>query len=223
MIWWPGRKQQSDPQIPDEEPEPVEIAGPAHIVTDRVDATGYEPGDPGQELLRLSEAVGQVEAFLTGLGLQSASFTEVFRTQNAILRDITWRRAAEAAIFDGVSAPDAVLTSFHDISGIFDAVPDQTLKGRGTDVRSLSRLIRSALVSAPLRRPEPAAPSVWVVAELDAATAMQLSKETCVGVVTTSLLTSGHGIEIAESKGIPYLAGQGDADQLLPGEDVIFG
>lgn len=220
-MWWPGRKPPAD-ETP-AEPVVQEISGPAHVVSDAVDTSGYVAGDVEAELAKLVEAVREVDAFLTGLGLKEARYTEVFRTQNAILHDITWMRTATREITRGAPATAAALSAFADVSGMFDAIVDSTLKERGTDVRSMSRLVRSALVGAPLRRPEPDAPSVWIVDELDAATAMQLTDDNCVGVAATSDLVSGHGIEIATGRGFRCVTGRDDAANIDEGDPVSFG
>lgn len=222
MRWWPARKKRQ-PETPVEAPAPEPLAGPAWVLTDEIDPSGYAAGDVEAELARLVDAIGEVDAFLTGCGLQDGVYDDVFRTQNAILHDVTWIRAATRDITKGSPAPVATFAAFSDISGVFDAIADSTLRERGTDVRSISRLVRSVLVGVPLRRPEPAQPSIWVLPELDAATAMQLSPQTCLGVVAISDLVSGHGIEIATSRGFTCLTGHAGAESVRSGEQVSFG
>lgn len=223
MPWWLGRLRRG-PEVQAEPAPlaPLELAGRAHVVSDGVDSFGYIPGTPDAELIRLVDAVRTVSRFLNGLGMQDAAYTEVLRTQNAILNDITWIRAATGDINKGAPAPLATLAAFGELSGLFDSIADATLKGRGTDVRSISRLVRSALVDAPLGRPEPAEPRVWIVDELDAATALQLRDDTCLGVVAISDLVSGHGLEIATARGFTCLTGREDAEGVSDGEQVRF-
>ncbi|MDO4783603.1 MAG: phosphoenolpyruvate-utilizing N-terminal domain-containing protein [Propionibacteriaceae bacterium] len=218
MRWWPARKKKTA-TLP---AEPQPLTGPAWVLSDEVSAEGYVAGDPEVELARLVEAIRDVDAFLTGCGLQDPVYAEVFRTQNAILHDVTWMRAATRDITKGAPAPTATQAAFSDISGIFDAITNATLRERGTDVRSMGRLVRSSLVGAPLRRPEPSVPSVWIVEELDAATAMQICTDTCLGVVATSDLVSGHGIEIATSRGFTCLTGHEAAAEVSNGAEVSF-
>lgn len=226
MIWWPAKKKRSEP-LPSavtREPEPrKDFTGPAHLVFDEVDISGYVKGDPETEAARLAEAMNQVERFLTELGLQSEQHRDVFKTQVAILRDITWSRIAAAQIQKGSPAPLAVKVALGDISEMFNSIENSTLKERGTDVRSMSRLTQLALMGQPLRRPIGNAFAVWIVPELDAATAMQLNSDNCVGVVATSELVSGHGIEIATSRGFCCITGQGDAYEIPEGQVVTFG
>lgn len=217
MKWWPARRSEKSVEQPD--PRPEVVRGPAHVVTDEVDTSSYVASDAGVELRRLVDAIREVDGFLKGLGLES-SYADVFRTQNAILNDVTWIRAATHAITNGSSAPAAVFAAFADLSSLFDGLDNPTLKERGTDVRSMSRLVRSALVGDELRRPEPGVPSVWVVDELDAATAMQLSSANCTGVVATSELVSGHGIEIATSRGFPCVTGRTDFADTSDGDQI---
>lgn len=226
MIWWPARKRSAIETAVEAEPTvelPKEFTGPAHLVHDEVSLTSYVAGDPETEKAKLATALDAVEAFLAELGLLAPEHAAVFRTQVAILRDVTWIRVANAEIEKGSPAPMAVKAGLGDISELFDSVTNSTLKERGTDVRSMSRLTQLALVGQPLRRPQGPARAVWIVPELDAATAMQLTPENCAGVVAISELVSGHGIEIATANGFACITGKGDADEIPEGELVTFG
>ena len=222
MRWWPARRKKTAAVPADPPPPPEPLTGPAWVVSNEVTIDDYAAGDPEVELARLVEAIREVDAFLTECGLQDPAYSEVFRTQNAILHDVTWLRAATREITRSAPAPTATHAAFSDISGIFDAITNPTLRERGTDVRSIGRLVRSSLTGAPLRRAEPSVPSVWIVEELDAVTAMQITESTCVGVVATSDLVSGHGIEIATARGFTCLTGHQRAAEAHNGAEVSF-
>ncbi len=151
------------------------------------------------------------------------------KTQLVTLRDETAKTvgAAEAAIFDAQLAllDDAVLLDrrvalrrrarqlrgsrrWMSVASTFEGLDDPYQRERAQDVRSVRDRVLRALVGAV--ETAPAEGGLLVVRELDAATAASVDAERIAGVAVRAAGTTGHGVIVARSRGIPVITGIGD-------------
>lgn len=182
----------------------------------------YHPLPPKDELARFNEAVSDVDEFLSGIISEGAVIPGILEAQQMMLADRELQHGVVGRITAGFSAVDAVDDQLTDLARSFDKFSDAYLRERGQDLRSLRRMLLLALLGRPLEQETPDAPRIWVLEELDAATAMRLDPRICVGVITVAGGLSGHGMLAAQARGIPVLSGCQDADQISDGQLVAF-
>lgn len=198
------------------------VIGPVTRATSRPSTAGYRPGAPKKELKRFNEAVATVDEFLAEIAAHGSAIPGIIEAQRMMLADRELHHGVVGPITAGFSAVDAVEQHLTEIARSFDQFADSYLRERGQDVRSLRRLLLLALMGQPLADQEPDRPSIWVMDELDAATAMRLDPRTCLGVVTIMGGSSGHGMLAAQARGIPVLTGQASAEDFPDGQTMAF-
>lgn len=198
------------------------VVGPIHRRTAIPNLDGYHPHSPKTELARFTEAVETVEDYLDALALTRPMSTDILAAQALIVSDRELAHAVVGRITEGFSAVDAVTDQLTRTARSIDGLTDPYLRERAQDVRSVRRLLLLALMGRPLADDEPGEPCVWLLDELDAATASRLDARLCLGVITTTGGLAGHGALTAESRGIPVLAGRDDARGLGEGRMVAF-
>ncbi|MCT3008253.1 phosphoenolpyruvate--protein phosphotransferase, partial [Propionibacterium freudenreichii] len=142
------------------------VEGPVHIIDPDPDVAGYRAGSAAIEQARFDQARHHVAGYLDDQA--SGPFAAIFNAQKALLNDASLRTGVSSAIDKGASSIEAVSATMAGLSASFDKLSDPYLRERGQDVRSLDRLLRSAIVGASLRWPREAPAGVWVLPELDA-------------------------------------------------------
>jgi multiphosphoryl transfer protein len=207
----------------------LDVAVGAAIVADRdVDLSGYRAGDVDAERQRAKDAMRVAEEQLTVLrdetaksvGAQEAA---IFDAQLALLGDVTVLDAVFRAITQGddKSAPDAWKAALDAVAADFEHLDDPYQRERAQDVRSVRDRVLRALVGQDEAADrgtaggggsglELAAAGVLVVRELDAATAAGVDAERIAGIAVRAAGTTGHGVIVARSRGIPLITGIGD-------------
>lgn len=198
------------------------VVGPIHRRTAVPSVDGYHPRSPKDELARFTAAASYVEDYLDALGTTKPSVADVLEAQAMLVSDPELAHAVVGRITEGFSAVDAVIDHLTREARALDGLTDPYLRERAQDVRSVRRLLLLALMGRPLEEDSPAEPCVWLVEELDAATASRLDVRLCLGVITTAGGSSGHGALTAEARGIPVLAGCAAARGLGEGRLVAF-
>lgn len=212
---------QSAPDLPPAS-ERRAVIGAVNRSTTRPSTTGYHPAAPKQELARFTDAVAVVDDFLAEVAEGGPDVPGIIEAQRMMLADRELHHDVVGRITAGFSAVEAVELYLTEMARSFDAFADSYLRERGQDLRSLRRLLLLALTGQPLTDQGPAEARIWVMEELDAATAVRLDPRTCLGVITLSGGTSGHGMLVALARGIPVLAGRPDAEQFPDGQVVAF-
>lgn len=202
--------------------EHLTVVGPVVRATSRPSIAGYRAGAPKKELVRFTESVARVDDFLAEIASSGVGIPGIIEAQRMMLADRELHHGVVGIITAGFSAVDAVDQHLTETARSFDQFADNYLRERGQDVRSLRRMLLLALMGQPLTDQEPDRPSVWVMDELDAATAMRLDPRTCLGVVTIMGGSSGHGMLAAQARGIPVLTGQAGASQVPDGQVIAF-
>jgi phosphocarrier protein FPr len=201
--------------------------GPAMVADHEVDTTTYEAGNAEQEQQRSDAAVQRALNELSELTkhTQDAAGAEaamVFEAHRAMLEDPELIANVRRDIAEGI---DAVASWEQQLSAVeveFEALPDAYQRERAQDVRSVRRRVAAALVGD-----EPvdtaSASGVLVVPELDAATAALVDVEHVIGIVTVAGGSTGHGVIVAKSRGIPIITDMGEqAAAIRSGAFVAF-
>ncbi|MEI8407329.1 HPr family phosphocarrier protein [Kribbella sp. CCNWLW197] len=192
--------------------------GPAVVVDAEVDLSGYTPGH--DERGRLDDALSTAAVELEHLRDISPDHGEFFDAHLALLNDRTPLDAISTAISAGSSAPDAWKQTYDELAATFEGLDDAYQRERAQDVRSVRDRVLRALTGATAEEPA-AAGGILVVPELDAATAATLDAVQIAGVAVRAAGTTGHGVIVARSRGIPLITGIGDVE-VPTGATVAF-
>jgi phosphocarrier protein FPr len=190
--------------------------GPAVVVDRQVDLSRYRAGDAAAEQKRSDDARGVAAAALTALRDRTAeqvgeAEASIFDAHLALLDDPAPRARAARTISGGATAPEAWQQTFDELAANFDGLDDAYQRERAQDVRSVrDRLLRALTGST--EPGEPPAGAVLVVPELDAATAATLDAGRIAGVAVRAAGTTGHGVIVARSRGIPLVTGIGEVE-----------
>lgn len=191
--------------------------GPAVLADQEVDLSGYQPGDVDVERQRAKDARQVAEAQLTALRDETArtvgaAEASIFDAQLALLSDVMVLESVFRPISQGEdkSAPEAWTAALDAVAASFEALDDPYQRERAQDVRSVRDRVLRALVG--VSEAAPAEDGLLVVRELDAATAAGIDAERIVGVAVRAAGTTGHGVIVARSRGIPVITGIGDVE-----------
>ncbi|MFI7059454.1 dihydroxyacetone kinase phosphoryl donor subunit DhaM [Kribbella sp. NPDC050124] len=179
--------------------------GPAVVVDAEVDLSGYSPGDDEQRRLEeaLDVAGGQLERLRDG----STEHGGIFDAQLAMLRDRKPLGDIRAAISAGESAVAAWKQTYDKLARVFEGLDDAYQRERAQDVRSVRDRVLRVLTGDVVEGP---AEGILVVPELDAATAATVDAGRVAGIAVRAAGTTGHGVIVARSRGIPLITGIGD-------------
>ena len=180
--------------------------GPAVLAGDAVNLDGYVAGDnePG----RLEDALRTAADDLQVLRDGSAEHGGIFGAHLALLTDRKVLDAVRTAISGGESAPLAWKQVYDELASTFEALDDAYQRERAQDVRAVRDRVLRALTGTTTE--EAPADGILVVPELDAATAATLDATRIAGIAVRAAGTTGHGVIVARSRGIPLITGIGD-------------
>ncbi|MFF0339623.1 HPr family phosphocarrier protein [Kribbella sp. NPDC004875] len=205
--------------------------GPAVPVGAEVDLGRYVAGD--NESGRLDEALETASGELRELRDGSPEHGGIFEAHLALLTDRQLLDEVRAAISGGTAAPVAWKQSYDRLAETFEQLDDPYQRERAQDVRAVrDRVLRALVAPTEDNAPEPGeasltgaagggaaggaagggAPGILVVAELDAATAATLDATEIAGIAVRAAGTTGHGVIVARSRGIPLITGIGDVE-----------
>lgn len=191
--------------------------GPAIVADQEVDLSGYVPGDADVERQRAKDARRAAEDQLTALRDDTArtvgaAEASIFDAQSALLDDMVLLDSVFRAITQGEdkSAPDAWKSAMDAVASSFEELDDPYQRERAQDVRSVRDRVLRALVGQSETTATDA--GLLVVRELDAATAAGVDAERVVGIAVRAAGTTGHGVIVARSRGIPVVTGIGEVD-----------
>jgi phosphoenolpyruvate-protein phosphotransferase/dihydroxyacetone kinase phosphotransfer subunit len=190
--------------------------GPAVLVGAEVDLSGYVAGD--NELGRLDQALGVAGDELRELRDGSAEHGEIFEAHLALLNDRKMLDDVRTAISGGASAPVAWRQAYDGLAETFEGLEDAYQRERAQDVRAVRDRILRTLTGASAEAPTD---GILVVPELDAATAATLDATRIAGIAVRAAGTTGHGVIVARSRGIPLITGIGDVE-VPAGATVAF-
>ncbi|WP_337589499.1 HPr family phosphocarrier protein [Kribbella capetownensis] len=180
--------------------------GPAVIAGAGVDLNDYVAG--GDEAARLDGAVATVAEELGRLRDASPEHGGIFEAHLALLKDRKPLDEIRAAIAAGTPAPVGWKQTYDDLAKTFEGLDDAYQRERAQDVRAVRDRVLRALTGATVD--EAADGGILVVPELDAATAATLAAAKVAGIAVRAAGTTGHGVIVARSRGIPLITGIGD-------------
>ncbi|TDO62642.1 phosphocarrier protein FPr [Kribbella sp. VKM Ac-2571] len=187
--------------------------GPAVLAGAQIDLGAYVAGD--NELGRLDAALATAGEQLDEL---RANHGDIFAAHLALLRDRKVLDDVRAAITAGASAAAAWRQVYDELAATFEGLDDAYQRERAQDVRSVRDRVLRLLVGVTEEAPTD---GILVVPELDAATAATLDATRIAGIAVRAAGTTGHGVIVARSRGIPLITGIGDVD-VPPGAVVSF-
>jgi phosphoenolpyruvate-protein phosphotransferase/dihydroxyacetone kinase phosphotransfer subunit len=208
-------KPTREPSSPGKSGSGLDVAvGPAVVLDEAVDLTGYQAGDVDAERSRAKEAWRVAQEQLAVLRDRTAeqigeAEAAIFDAQLALIGDAVQLDAVFQAIRKGGNAPEAWKRALDKLASAFEGLDDPYQRERAQDVRSVRDRVLRALTGA-AEAGKPPAGGVLVVRELDAATSAGLDAERIAGVAVRAAGTTGHGVIVARSRGIPLITGIGD-------------
>lgn len=189
--------------------------GPAYVHRLMPDIEHYQAGSPDEERARSVAAVAAVADAIREQQGGDAATDDILDAHLALLDDDVTTAAVADDIAAGAAAPTAWQRALRRVAGDFEALPDDYQRARAQDVRAVEGQLLRALVDGPdsltAERNTVPAGAVLVVDELDPATAVGLDAGSVAGVVTVRGGTTGHGVLVARSRGIPVFADGGPA------------
>jgi len=204
-----GDEPAAPPSAPTAGGSGLDVAvGPAVIAGAEVSLGDYVAGD--NEAGRLDGAMAAVAEELRQLRDQSPEHGEIFEAHLALLRDRKPIEEIRAAIAGGASAPAAWKQTYDELATTFEGLDDAYQRERAQDVRAVRDRVLRALTGA--GTDEAPAGGILVVPELDAATAATLDTGKVAGIAVRAAGTTGHGVIVARSRGIPLITGIGEVD-----------
>ncbi len=187
--------------------------GPAVLAGAQVELGAYVAGD--NEIGRLDDVLATASAQLRELRDEHG---DIFAAHLALLGDRKLLDDVRASISAGASAPDAWQQVYDGLAATFEALDDPYQRERAQDVRAVRDRVLRLLVGVAEEAPTD---GILVVPELDAATAATLDATRIAGIAVRAAGTTGHGVIVARSRGIPLITGIGDVD-VPPGAIVSF-
>ena len=187
--------------------------GPAIVWDAAIDLSTYQRADAATEASNSETARTAAIAELTHLQQETtlrvgATEAGIFEAQAALLADRAQLAEITGAIERGAGAPEAWSQTLDDLAKTFESLDDPYQRERAQDVRSVRDRVLRLLTGTEFA--EPPADGVLVVRELDAATAATLDAERIAGIAVRAAGTTGHGVIVARSRGIPLITGIGD-------------
>ncbi|GAB3495152.1 phosphoenolpyruvate--protein phosphotransferase [Flexivirga lutea] len=200
--------------------------GPAHVLRGAVDLQDYQAGSEREEQDRSDRAVAAVVDHIRrqqqGSDAAAADILDahlVLLEDDAILTDVADR------IERGRSAPESWQAVLQELAADFEGLTDAYQQARAQDVRAIERQVLQALAHGPESLERQAVPdgAVLITDELDPATATSLDAAGVAGIVTVRGGSTGHGVIVARSRGIPvYTDGGAEAARIEDGQTVGF-
>lgn len=199
--------------------------GPAILVNGAPQPDDLVAADPAAEEQVLDDAVTETRARLTELEERARRHlgtgqAEVFAAHAILLHDPELLGDARARIRAGDPAALAWQRAVQQVAERFADLPDSYQRERAQDVRALGDRVLRVLLGA--EEPEALGEGVLVVDELDPALAISLDADSVRGVVTRQGGGLGHGVLIAQARGVPVLTGMGPVADVRDGTVLAF-
>ncbi len=181
--------------------------GPAIVADEEVSLAGYQEGDEAERSEDARRAATEQLVKLRDLGGAEAA---IFDAQLALLDDSAVLDSVATLLAQGKNAPEAWKSAMNAVASTFEGLDDPYQRERAQDVRSVRDRVLRALIG--VVETAPADTGLLVVRELDAATAAGLDAERIAGIAVRAAGTTGHGVIVARSRGIPLITGIGDVE-----------
>lgn len=189
--------------------------GPAYVMRREVNTEDYQSGSPSEEQQRSDEALTAVADVIRSQRDADPAAADILDAHLAFLDDEAVTTPVMERIADGDAAPVVWRAVLDELAGEFEALADPYQQARAQDVRAIEYQLLVALTDGPeaLAGQTDSVPdgAIVVVEELDPATASGLDAGRIAGIVTTRGGSTGHGVIVARSRGIPIYTDGGDA------------
>lgn len=193
--------------------------GRAFVVNRCIDSQPYEKGSLEQEHTRFEQALTlsheQIE--------QLAADSEIFAAHLEIVDDPMLSDAVTAHIDEGQSAPEAVAMASEELAAMFEAIDDEYLAARATDVKDIFARIAANLtggVKNPFEGVEDG--DIIVDSELFPSDMALLDFAKIRGFVTAEGSATSHVCIIARNLSVPAVVGlKGVLEQVKSGDKLI--
>ena len=177
------------------------------------------------QLARWRAAVHEARARLEELAARArrhlgAGEAEVFEAHAVLLGDPLLARQVRTRVDEGLDVVLAWRDTVQEVMRTFEELPDPYHAERAVDVRSVGERVLRILLD--VEEPEMLKPGILVVDDLDPALAIAVDADLVEGVITLYGGSSGHGVLIAQSRGIPVLTGVGERGDVPEGTLIGF-
>lgn len=199
--------------------------GPAHVLRGAVDLQDYQAGSEREEQDRSDRAVAAVVDHIRRQQQGSdAAAADILGAHLVLLQDDAMLADVADRIERGRTAPESWQAVLQELAADFEGLTDAYQRARAQDVRAIERQVLQALAHGPESLDRQAVPdgAVLVVDELDPATAAGLDASRLAGIVTVRGGSTGHGVIVARSRGIPIYTDGGDVAAAVQ-DDMIVG
>jgi phosphocarrier protein FPr len=146
----------------------------------------------------------------------------IFDAHLLFLRDAALLDPARSAIrAQGRTAARAWRDSIDDVARAWDALDDEYLRVRASDLRSVGAQVLARILGVEVPAPRLEEPGILVAADLAPADTVNLDHETALGIVTAHGGPTSHVAVLARALGIPAVVGAGDRVLRLAEDSVL--
>ncbi|NDR58910.1 phosphoenolpyruvate--protein phosphotransferase [Aliiruegeria sabulilitoris] len=184
--------------------------------------------DPHTERRRLDDAIDvakvQLEALQAELHAQAdPSKAAIFAAHMELLEDPDLIDVAESAIAKGKSAEYAWQQAYSSQALQLEALPNELLAARASDLRDVGRRVLSTLTGQPLEQPDMPEGTILIAEDLTPSDTASLDRNRVVGFCTVGGGATSHVAILARALDLPAVAGiEPHALDVAPGTMVVI-
>ena len=194
--------------------------------TDKIKVSALESKE--KELERFEKARAQAikevkeleKRTLATIGEKEA---KIFEIHAMLLEDEDYIDAIEGEINGGKGATEAIKTACDSYTEMLEALGDEYLSARCTDIKDISNhLIRILTGDVSIKKEKEHDPYILIASDLTPSQTVMLDKSNILGFVTFGGTPSSHTAILARAMGIPALVGTGVIEKELDGEFALL-
>jgi phosphoenolpyruvate-protein phosphotransferase/dihydroxyacetone kinase phosphotransfer subunit len=237
----PGSAARSSPR----QPQPIHKEGPGHLAgipaspglalapafiyqRESYGVARAPASDPTEEMRRFEAALKSARSQLRQVRARSLEVAgpaeaRIFDAQLLSLEDPELAGKARTRILEQRKQADAAWAEAVDsLVESYEALPDQPLRARATDIVDIGRRVSALLASAREKgQPEPAHPVIVVAVDLTPSDVAQFDPVLVRGVCTALGGSNSHSSILARAMGIPSVVGLGPEVLSIPAGAVL--
>ena len=198
-------------------------SGPAHLRVERAIDYPVRGESPGQERLKLQQALAAVAAQLQVLVERSdKAIAEIFVTHQEMLADPGLTDEVGQRLERGESAAAAWMAVIEAAAQQQEALHDALLAERAADLRDVGRRVLEQLCGV-AEQAEPQQPYILVMAEVGPSDVARLDPARVAGILTAHGGATAHSAIVARALGIAAVVGAGESVLLIePGTPLLL-
>ncbi|HWR44093.1 phosphoenolpyruvate--protein phosphotransferase [Sporomusa sp.] len=175
----------------------------------------YNAGTPDIESGKIEEAIKAASAELAHLKKAAKeagqeSQADIMDAHYAMVNDPGLIANMHGKIEQETAAPQAALAAAEEFASLFDSMPDPYLKERAADVRDVGRRLARLLLGTG-HIDYGAEPIVLCAEEIEPSVAASMPEGQVFGIILGQGSITSHTVIIAKARGIPVVAGLGNA------------